>query len=111
MASDGSLNDVGFDEDCSGWVSDWVIEAKKLTDADKPTLDYLTYAIELRETDIVIGSVGCSYYHDLQEIGITYLIGEKYRHNGYAIQAVKDYAKYFMKHYDIYSIDCNNKRR
>ena len=29
MASDGSLNDAGFDKDCSSWMDDWIIEAQK----------------------------------------------------------------------------------
>ena len=29
MASDGSLNDVGFDKDCSSWMDNWIIEAIK----------------------------------------------------------------------------------
>lgn len=101
MASDGSLIDVGFDNDCSGWMANWIIEAKKLTESDNPTLEYLAYAIELKEKNIVIGSVGCSYYDDLQETGITYFIGTKYRNSGYAIEAVKAYSNYFLKHYNI----------
>ena len=104
MASDGSLNDIGFDIDCNGWMANWILEAKKLTDADNPTLEYLAYAIELKEKNIVIGSVGCSYYDDLHETGITYFIGAKYRNNGYAVEAVKAYVSYFMKHYSIYKL-------
>ena len=91
MASDGSLNDVGFGKDCNAWMVNWILEAKKLTDTDNPTMEYLAYAIVLKEKNIVIGSVGCSYYDDLHETGITYFIGGKYRHNGYAEEAVKAY--------------------
>jgi len=101
MASDGSLNDVGFSNDCSGCMADWILEAKKLTDADNPTLKYLAYAIELKEKNILIGSVGCLYYDDLQEVGITYFIGSNYRHKGYAVEAVKAYVIYFLNHYNI----------
>ncbi len=100
MASDGSLKDVGFDQDCNEWMANWILEAKKLTDRDNPTLEYLAYAIVLKEKNILIGSVGCSYYDDLHETGITYFIGAKYRHNGYAIEAVKAYVSCFMKHYN-----------
>lgn len=31
MAADGSLNDIGFDEDCGSWMAEWVSEAKELT--------------------------------------------------------------------------------
>ena len=101
MAADGSLNDIGFDSSCSKWMKKWIKEARKLTGIDNPSLSYLAYAVELKEKNIVIGSVGCSYYDDLQETGITYFIGTNYRHNGYAVEAVKAYAKYFMEHYNI----------
>lgn len=104
MAADGSLNDIGFDSNCSKWMKKWIKEARKLTDTDNPSLSYLAYAIELKEKNIVIGSVGCSYYDDLQETGITYFIGANYRHNGYAVEAVRAYAKYFMEHYNIYKL-------
>lgn len=104
MALDGSLNDIGFDNDCSGWMAEWIIESKKLTDVDNPTLEYLAYAIELKEKGIVIGSVGCSYYYDLQKTGITYFIGAIYRHNGYAVEAVKAYANYFIRHYNSFKL-------
>lgn len=104
MALDGSLNDIGFDNDCNGWMAEWIIESKKLTDVDNPTLEYLAYEIELKEKGIVIGSVGCSYYDDLQKTGITYFIGAKYRHNGYAVEAVKAYANYFIRHYNHFKL-------
>lgn len=47
----------------------------------------------------VIGSVGCSYYEDLQKTGITYFIGAQYRNNGYAVEAVQAYTDYFFNHY------------
>lgn len=58
MASDGSLGDVGFDIGCSDWMADWLIDAKKLTDMDDPKQDYLAYAIELKEKNIVIEWLG-----------------------------------------------------
>lgn len=44
-------------------------------DADNPAAEYLAYTIVLKEMEIVIGSVGCSYYDEFQEMGITYFIG------------------------------------
>ena len=101
MASDGSLNDVGFDVDCGDWMANWLVEAKRLTDIDNPTLEYLAYAIEPKEENQVIGAVGCSYFDDLKEVGITYFIGAKYRQKGYAVEAVEAYVEYFLAHYDI----------
>lgn len=101
MASDGSLNDVGFDADCGQWMKQWIAEAKELTAKDDPTIEYLAYAIQLKNSDIVIGSVGCSYYEDLEKVGITYFIGAKYRNMGYASEAVKAYIRYFLQHYSI----------
>ncbi|MBO5145078.1 MAG: GNAT family N-acetyltransferase [Lachnospiraceae bacterium] len=101
MASDGSLNDIGFDKNCSRWMENWITEAVALAETDCPSSDYLAYTIVLRETEMAIGSVGCSYYEDLQETGITYFVGAKYRGNGYAAEAVKAYIKYFFSHYSI----------
>lgn len=101
MAADGSLNDIGFDRQCGAWMHSWVKEAKELTDVDDPMSDYLAYTIVLKDKDIVIGSVGCSYYDDLREVGITYFIGAQYRGRGYATEAVKAYTEYFFSHYNI----------
>lgn len=100
MASDGSLLEIGFDEDCGGWMKNWITEAKELTMKDNPTIDYLAYAIALKGENVVVGSVGCSYYEDLQETGITYFVGTQYRNNGYAVEAVKKYTEYFLNHYN-----------
>lgn len=99
MASDGSLNDIGFDRDCSGWMANWIKEAREITAADNPNTEYLAYTIVLKDEKVVVGSVGCSYYEDFQEIGITYFIGAEYRNKGYAAEAVKAYVDYFFNHY------------
>lgn len=100
MASDGSLNDCGFDKDCSIWMRNWIIEAKQLAYHDDPARDYLAYTICLKKENIIVGSVGCSYYEDIHETGITYFIGSQYRNRGYATEAVQAYTNYFLRHYD-----------
>lgn len=100
MAADGSLNDCGFDRDCGSWITKWITEAKAFTVRDNPAMDYLAYTITLKDKTIAVGSIGCSYYEDFQEIGITYFIGAQYRNNGYAIEALKAYTEYFFKHYN-----------
>ena len=99
MAADGSLNDCGFDRDCGSWMTKWITEAKGFAARNNPTMDYLAYTIALKDEAIVVGSIGCSYYEDLQETGITYFIGAQYRNNGYAVEAVNAYTAYFFKHY------------
>ncbi len=99
MAADGSLNDCGFDINCSRWITQWIDEAKNFAIRDTPNMDYLAYTIALKHEPTVIGSIGCSYYEDLQEIGITYFIGTQYRNQGYAVEAVQAYTKYFLQHY------------
>ena len=99
MAADGSLNDCGFDKDCGNWITKWIDEARSFAFRDNPNTDYLAYTIILKSEDAVIGSVGCSYYEDLQKTGITYFIGAQYRENGYAVEAVKAYTDYFLNHY------------
>lgn len=104
MAADGSLNDVGFDKECGKWIINWITEAKDFAFRDIPVMDYLAYTIILKGENIVIGSVGCSYYEDLHETGITYFIGAQFRNNGYALEAVKAYIEYFFNHYNIHKI-------
>ena len=99
MAADGSLHDIGFGRDCSGWMEEWVAEAKRLASGDNPAVDYLAYAVALKDDDRVVGSVGCSWYEDLRETGITYFIGAQYRGNGYALEAAEAYLRYFFGHY------------
>lgn len=100
MAADGSLNDCGFDKDCGGWMAKWISEAKEFAKRDDPNMDYLAYTVTLKNENVVIGSIGCSYYEDLGETGITYFIGAQYRNNGYAAESVKAYIKYFFNHYN-----------
>ncbi len=101
MASDGSLNDVGFDDRCGDWMVEWITEAKQFAVRNNPYMDYLAYVVTLKEDNKVIGSVGCSYYEDLKEVGITYFIGAQYRNFGYAVEAVQAYTKYFFSCYNI----------
>lgn len=100
MASDGSLNDVGFDRNCSSWMKGWIIEAQNLVQKDNPRADYLVYVIEDRRTGLSIGAVGCSFYRDMGKVGITYFVGAEFRDKGYALEAVKAYVRYYFEHYD-----------
>ena len=100
MAADGSLYDCGFDKDCGNWITKWIDEARGFAFRDNPNMDYLAYTITLRAEAEVIGSIGCSYYQDLQKTGITYFIGTQYRDNGYAVESVKAYTDSFFNHYN-----------
>lgn len=101
MTSDGSLNDCGFGADCGEWMAGWISEAIFFIIRNNPCKDYLVYTITLKNENKVIGAVGCSWYEDLQEVGITYFIGARYRHVGYAVEAVRAYIRYFFDNYDI----------
>lgn len=105
MASDGSLNDIFGDcSECHKWMRGWIEEAIQLDMENNPYKEYLAYAILEKESNRVIGSVGCSYYEDLMKIGITYFIGGSYRRKGYAVEASKAYAKYFLESYNVSEI-------
>ena len=99
MASDGSLHDIGFDSGCHSWINEWMAEARELADKDNPNADYLAYTLERKDTREVIGSVGCSYYEDMEKIGITCFVGAEYRNQGYATEAIAAYARYFLQRY------------
>lgn len=104
MAGDGSLFDVGFDADCKAWMDQWIKEAIALCEIDDPKKEYLAYAVCLKETNALIGSVGCSFYADLDEVGITYFIGDTYRGHGYAAESIKAYTDYFFSQYPIHRL-------
>ncbi|MCM1156588.1 MAG: GNAT family N-acetyltransferase [Roseburia sp.] len=98
MASDNSLCEIFGD--CSGchtWMGNWIQESMKLEAINDPYQEYLAFAIEEKEHDRVIGSVGTSYYEDFNRIGITYFIGADFRGLGYMAEAVRIFAEFFFK--------------
>ena len=100
MAKDGSLTEIGFDENFSDWAGNWINEAVELTQKDDPRTDYIPCTITLKSTGEVIGNVGCTYYEDTDRIGICYFVGADYRRKGFVSEAVKAYIPYFFNHYD-----------
>ncbi len=100
MAKDGSLSEIGFDENFSDWAENWINEAVELTEKDDPRADYIPCTIILKSSSAVIGNVGCTYYEDTDKIGICYFVGTAYRRNGYVSEAVNEYISYFFNHYD-----------
>ena len=100
MAKDGSLAEIGFDENFSDWAEDWINEAVALTEKDDPRADYIPCTIILKSTGEVIGNVGCTYFEDSDKIGICYFAGADHRRKGYIREAVKAYVPYFFEHYN-----------
>ena len=107
MAKDGSLHDIGFDEKCSEWIAGWIDEAIRLSEKDDPRADYIADVICLKEDGRVIGSVGTSYYEDLDKVGIVYFVGTELRQKGYVSEAVKAYLDYYFAHYQENEIRAN----
>lgn len=102
MASDGSLRDIFGDcNNCGEWMDSWIEETRALDRKDDPWGEYLAYAVTEKQTGALLGSVGCSYYNDLKQVGITFFIGSKYRGNHYAREAVCAYARCFFTRYPI----------
>lgn len=99
MASDGSLNEIYGDcSECDKWMGQWVRESMRLEIENDPNHEYLAYVIEEKNSGQAIGSVGTSFYEDMQKVGITYFIGSRFRRHGYAVEAVCAYVKYFFEH-------------
>lgn len=107
MAKDGSLHDIGFDEKCSEWIAGWIDEAIRLSEKDDPRADYIADVICLKEDGRVIGSVGTSYYEDLDKVGIVYFVGTEFRQKGYVSEAIKAYLDYYFDHYEENEIHAN----
>jgi len=104
MATDGSLHDIGFDECCGDWIGEWFAEAREFAARNDPCRDYLAYTVTLQKDHTVIGSVGCSWYEDLREVGVTFFLGAQFRGKGYAAEAVRAYVRYFFSCYDTESL-------
>lgn len=102
MASDGSLTEIFGDcSECDKWMGDFIKEALRLELENNPNKEYLAYAIENKSTHTVVGSVGTSYYEDFQEVGVTYFIGARFRGCGYAAEALRALAEYFLDNYPL----------
>lgn len=102
MASDGSLTEIFGDcSECHKWMGNFIKEAMRLELENDPNKEYLAYAVEDKSTHTVIGSVGTSYYEDFRQIGVTYFIGAKFRGCGYAAEALRAFAGYFLTNYPI----------
>ncbi len=102
MASDGSLTEIYGDcSECHKWMGEFISDAIKLEQEDNPFNEYLAFAIEDKIRNIVIGSVGSSYYEDFSEVGVTYFIGADYRGNGYAAEALQCFADYMFTGYNL----------
>ena len=110
MASDGSLDEDIF-AGCSNkyheWMRGWIAETIVLNQKDNPLQDYLSYSIVEKESNAVIGSIGCSYFDDLNQVGLVYFIGAKHRRKGYATEATIAYSRYMLNHYTIPKLIAN----
>lgn len=99
MATDGSLADIGFDREFASWSEAWSRETLAFALRDDPRQDYIPCTICRKGTGEILGSVGCSWYADLGETGITYFLGAQFRGNGYALEAIRAYVPAFFARY------------
>lgn len=100
MAADGSLWEIFGDcSECQKWMGEFIRDAIRLEAEDDPYHEYLAFAIEDKNSHIMIGSVGSSYYEDFKEVGVTYFIGAEYRGNGYAAEALQCFVDYLFERY------------
>lgn len=100
MVKDGSLGEIGFDEDFHKWMGVWIKEALELTEKDDPRADYIPCTIVLKSTGEIVGNVGCTFYEDMKKVGICYFAGSAFRRMGYVTEAAKAYISYFFGHYN-----------
>lgn len=101
MASDGSLTEIYGDcSECHKWMGKWITESMQLEEENNPYHAYLAFVIEEKKSGQAVGSVGTSYYEDMQKIGVTYFLGGKYRGQGYMAEALGAFADYIFSHYD-----------
>lgn len=114
MVADGSLNEdifCGYEGDYHDWVKEWIHESMLLDKEDNPRRNYLAYTIAEKAHGTPIGSVGCTFFDDTKEIGITYFIGAAFRGHGYAAEAAAAYADFFFIHYNELALTANARTR
>ena len=100
MASDGTLSEIFGDcSECYSWMGNWIKESIELYKVNNPCKEYLAYAIIDKSNNEVVGAVGCSAYEDINEIGITYFVGIKFRKQGFATEATNVFSKHFLINY------------
>ena len=74
MASDGTLTEIFGDcGECDKWMKDWLAEAISLDKGNNPSREYLAYAVLEKKSNIVVGSVGCSFYEVMLPFSIEVL--------------------------------------
>ena len=88
---------IGRDDVNDGWIEENI----QLDKEDNPMKESIAYTIVEKESGLAVGSVGCSYYEDEKQVGLVYFVGAEYRGKGYASEAARAYAKYFLEHYEI----------
>lgn len=102
MAADGSLWEIfGGCSECQKWMGEFIRDAIRLEAEDDPYHEYLAFAIEDKNSHMMVGSVGSSYYEDFEEVGVTYFIGAEYRGNGYAAEALQCLVEYLFERFHL----------
>lgn len=102
MAADGSLWEIFGDcSECQKWMGEFIRDAIRLEAEDDPYHEYLAFAIEDKNSHMMVGSVGSSYYEDFKEVGVTYFIGAEYRGNGYAAEALQCLVEYLFARFHL----------
>jgi RimJ/RimL family protein N-acetyltransferase len=102
MSTDDGFGVIfGDDTNYVEWLGDWVMETIELDKENNHLQDYLAYVITDKVNQKVIGTIGCSYYEDIDKIGIAYFIREEFRMKGFASEASNAYADFFIDTYDV----------
>ena len=102
MSTDDGFNVIfGDSSNYVEWLGDWVMESIELDKVNNPLQEYLVYVIADKVNKNIIGTIGCSYYEDIDKVGIAYFIREKYRRRGYASEASSAYARFLVDNYDV----------
>lgn len=102
MAADGSLWEIFGDcSECQKWMGEFIRDAIRLEAEDDPYHEYLAFSIEDKNSHMMVGSVGSSYYEDFKEVGVTYFIGAEYRGNGYAAEALQCLVEYLFARFHL----------
>ena len=83
------------------WIAEWIENVKSHYIKDNPIIDFISWAIVLKETNEIIGQINIGGDEfDNKEVEVAYFIDEDFINFGYATEATKAIVGYVFQRYE-----------